>query len=262
MSRAATLYHEVALRDALVGLMRAANDAIMAVYGADTVAVTQKSDASPVTQADLAAHRVLVQGLALLTPDIPVVSEEDLDSLSLRQAHALYWLIDPLDGTKEFIKRNGEFTCNLALIEGRQATLGFVSVPADGRVYCGGRSLGAICIDPAGRVTPVQCSPCRSPVRVVASQSHLTPETSAYLSGLGQDRVLVSVGSSLKFLMVAAGRADLYPRLAPTCEWDTAAGQAVLEGAGGRVETLEGGPVSYGKGDLLNPWFIARGLDA
>lgn len=262
MSRAATLCQDTSMRDALVGLMRSANAAIMAVYGSDGVVVSQKSDDSPVTEADLAAHRVLVEGLARLTPEIPVVSEEDPESVRLRQTHAVYWLVDPLDGTKEFIKRNGEFTCNLALIEAHRATLGLVSVPADGRVYCGGRTLGAVRCDAAGQVSPVRCVPRERPTRVVASQSHMSPETSAYLADLSDDHVLVSVGSSLKFLMVAEGRADLYPRLAPTCEWDTAAAHAVLEGAGGRIETLESAPVVYGKESLLNPWFIARGLDA
>ena len=260
MSVAKTLWDDTVMREALVELMRDAGEAIMHVYESDDVGLETKGDDSPVTKADLAAHQILVDGLARLTPDLPVMSEEDSESLDIPGQHLVYWLIDPLDGTKEFIKRNGEFTCNLALIEDHRTRLGFVGIPADGRVYVGGKSLGALSISLSGIAKPIRCGQPGNPIRIVASKSHLSLETQAYLDELEDSYELVSVGSSLKFLLIAEGKADLYPRMGPTCEWDTAAAQAVLEGAGGSLKSADGGEMVYGKVEVLNPWFVATGL--
>ena len=256
MSVARRIWDDMVMREALVELMRDAGEAIMQVYESDDVGVETKGDDSPVTKADLAAHQILVDGLALLTPDLPVMSEEDPESLSIPRQHSAYWLIDPLDGTKEFIKRNGEFTCNLALIEDHRARLGFVGVPADGQVYAGGESLGAFLISSEGSSKPITCGQPSNPLRIVASKSHLSPETQIYFDQLESSYELVSIGSSLKFLLIAEGKADLYPRMGPTCEWDTAAAQAVLEGAGGSVRSVDNDEIVYGKADVFNPWFI------
>lgn len=259
MSVAKTLWDDTVIREALVQLMRDAGDAIMQVYDSNDVGMETKGDDSPVTKADFAAHQILVDGLARLTPDLLVMSEEDPESLDIPKQYSVYWLIDPLDGTKEFIKRNGEFTCNLALIEDHRTRLGFVGIPVDGMVYVGGESLGALSISQEGIVKPITSGEPSYPLRVVASKSHLSPETQIYLDQLEGLYELVSVGSSLKFLLIAEQKADLYPRMAPTCEWDTAAAQAILEGSGGSVRSVIGTNVIYGKDQVKNPWFIARG---
>lgn len=243
--------------DAVLALAREAGAAIMQLYRADDAAwgVTHKADNSLLTLADLAAHRVLAAGLLQLTPDIPVVSEEDAASQNLRQVSTRFWLIDPLDGTKEFVARNGEFTVNVALIEHGQPVLGVVFAPALDLAYAGGKHLGAFC-ERDGVRAPIHVAAWGQVVRVVASKSHLNAETEQFIARLGAHE-LVQAGSSLKFCRVAEGSADVYPRLAPTCEWDTAAAQAVLEAAGGVVTNLQGAPLAYGKADVLNPSFIA-----
>ena len=219
-----------------------------------------KGDDSPVTQADLAAHYVLVNGLSQLTPDIPVVSEEDPSSLQIPESHQRYWLIDPLDGTKEFINQNDEFTCNLALIDSHQTIYGFVTVPVLDLLYHGGSNLGAYRVNRAGREARIQCQRQTAITRVIASKSHLNSETTAFIEAIETPVELIQAGSSLKFLRIAEGLADIYPRLAPTCEWDTAAAQAILEGAGGSVKQTDGSPVIYGKSEILNPHFIAAAI--
>jgi 3'(2'), 5'-bisphosphate nucleotidase len=245
-------------RQALTKLMWEASDAILAIYESSDFGITTKNDESPVTKADLAAHHVLVTGLSALTPDIPIVSEEDPDSLKIPETHSPYWLIDPLDGTKEFIRRNGEFTCNLALIDSNRTIYGWVSVPVLGLLYHGGQGHGAQRLDRDGSSTDIRCTKQAPSTRVVASKSHLNPETEAFITAIETPVTLIQAGSSLKFLRIAEGAADLYPRLAPTSEWDTAAAQAVLEGAGGSVTQLDGSPVIYGKSDILNPHFVAQ----
>lgn len=228
----------------------------MAIYRRGSAEVSHKADASPVTEADLASHRVLATHLAHLLPSCQVVSEEDPESLVYRQSAGRFWLIDPLDGTKEFIARNGEFTVNIALIEEGRSTLGVVYAPAIDALYWGGTGLGAFrCMGDQTVVINVVSAEGRA-CRVVASKSHLNEATQAMIDRLG-DVSLVQAGSSLKFCRVAEGEADIYPRLAPTCEWDTAAAQAVLEGDGGAVVDLHGQPLLYGKPDVLNPSFIA-----
>ena len=258
MSRATRITDSYALVNNLHRLMWDASDAIMAVYQTDDFGKALKSDSSPVTQADLAAHHVLIGGLKELTIDIPVVSEEDPDSVAIGREASCYWLIDPLDGTKEFINRNGEFTCNLALVEDHQPTLGFVSVPALGLLYYGGPGCGSKRTDRHGEV--ISLNPSQQPglTRVVASKSHLNEETRAFIDAIGGETELVQAGSSLKFLKVAEGLADIYPRLGPTCEWDTAAAHAVVLGVGGSVTDLDGAELLYGKDDIINPYFVVR----
>jgi 3'(2'), 5'-bisphosphate nucleotidase len=262
MSQAKRIISDTVLLNALKQVMWDANDAILTIYHSDDFGVDTKSDDSPVTKADLAAHHLLVDALAKLTPYIPVVSEEDNDSLSILRSHAVYWLIDPLDGTKEFLKRNDEFTCNLALIENNRPTLGLVSVPVKAELYVGGKNLGASKEQQNECPEEIQHKPAENgTTRVVASKSHLNEETQAFIDAISGEVEIVQAGSSLKFLKIATGEADLYPRLAPTCEWDTAAAQAVLEGAGGYVTQANGDEMKYGKQEILNPYFIAKGSE-
>ncbi len=249
----------------LITIAKAAGDAIMDVYNSKTRWVQHKSDDSPVTNADLAAHRVLTSGLSELPMAFPVVSEEDPESLAHRQPKGKFWLIDPLDGTKEFIARNGEFTVNIALIDGGRSVLGLVYAPGTGIFYWGGAGLGAFTSESASVLVSSDLEPVPMRVagpkvgarcRVLSSRSHSNERTQSLIDRLG-DVDLVQAGSSLKFCRIAEGKADIYPRLAPTCEWDTAAAQAVLEGAGGVVVDLEGRQLRYGKANFVNPSFIA-----
>ncbi|MFM5845141.1 3'(2'),5'-bisphosphate nucleotidase CysQ [Aeromonas sanarellii] len=244
-------------------IARAAGEAIMAIYS-QPFAVEYKQDESPLTAADKGAHEVIVRALARLTPSIPVLSEEsDVATLQARLAWSRYWLVDPLDGTKEFVSRNGEFTVNIALIEQGAPVWGLVYAPVLDKLWYGGKGLGAWRVVD-GRHEAIQTHPHEEGQawRVVGSRNHLSGETLDYLARFGDmergDIELVSMGSSLKFCIIAEGGAELYPRLAPTCEWDTGAAQAVLEGAGGSVTQLDGSPLRYNKPDILNPWFVAR----
>ncbi len=225
--------------------------------------VTDKADASPVTAADLAAHQIIVDGLQRLTPDIPVLSEEDADiPLAQRQHWQRFWLVDPLDGTKEFIAGTDEFTVNIALIERGQVRFGVVGIPARNSLFWGGKGLGAWRSQDKQPAQIIQCRTAGEPLVVVASRRHTSPEQEALLAKLeAQGNVeRINVGSSLKFCLLAEGRADLYPRYAPTCQWDTGAAQAVLEGAGGQVLGLDGQRFSYPQRETwLNPHFIAVG---
>ena len=244
-------------------IARAAGDIIMAIYS-QPFTVEYKGDESPLTAADKGAHEVIVQALAGLTPDIPVLSEESgPEVMGLRHGWSRYWLVDPLDGTKEFVSRNGEFTVNIALIEDGKPLWGLVYAPVLDRLWYGGKGMGAWRVAD-GKREAIQTLPHQegAPWRVVGSRNHLSRETLDYLARFGDiergEIELVSMGSSLKFCIIAEGGAELYPRLAPTCEWDTAAAQAVLEGAGGSVTQLDGSPLAYNKPDILNPWFVAR----
>jgi 3'(2'), 5'-bisphosphate nucleotidase len=245
----------------LLQLARSAGEAIGRIYAdaATATDVLYKSDASPLTAADLAAHDVICAGLRVLTPGLPVVSEEDADSPRQCRPEGLFWLVDPLDGTREFIARNGEFTVNIALIGDAMPLWGVVYAPMLDAMYWGGASVGAFrqC---GAQVDAIRVAPAHAgALRVVASKSHLNEETSAFIRRLGSVE-LVQAGSSLKFCRVAEGVADLYPRLAPTCEWDTAAAQAVVEGAGGYVTDLQGAPLRYGKANVLNPHFVSAAM--
>jgi 3'(2'), 5'-bisphosphate nucleotidase len=252
------LMHEV------VKLAHLAGEAILPFWRAD-VAVTNKADDSPVTAADLAAHRIIADGLLSLAPHIPVLSEEDCNiSLAERQGWGRWWLVDPLDGTKEFIAGSEEFTVNIALIENGVVVFGVVSMPTNGRCYSGGRQLGAWRAEAGEAAQPIQvrnAPPAEGRFTVVASRRHSSPEQEALLAGLGAavgELDLANIGSSLKFCLLAEGSADCYPRLAPTSQWDTAAAQGVLEGAGGEVIGLDGQPFTYpARESLLNPFFLA-----
>ncbi len=220
--------------------------------------VKHKDDDSPLTLADTASHHCIVVGLARLTPGIKVVSEEDAGSLKHRTASGRFWLVDPLDGTKEFLARNGEFTVNIALVMDGLPIWGVVYAPALDQMFWGGRGLGAYLQTEQQTQAVSVCAP-ESCYRVIASKSHMNEETSAFIRRMG-DVALVQAGSSLKFCRIAQGLADVYPRLAPTCEWDTAAAQAVVEGAGGFVYDTTGERLRYGKPEILNPGFIAASL--
>ncbi|MFZ4722289.1 MAG: 3'(2'),5'-bisphosphate nucleotidase CysQ [Phycisphaerales bacterium] len=243
---------------AISNLVRAAGAAILEVYGRPgTVDVSSKGDDTPLTEADLAAHRVLEAGLVNLLAGVPVVSEEDEASLEHRRPSGSFWLIDPLDGTKEFIARNGQFTVNVALVRDGFPVLGFVYAPVLDELFVGGKGLGAR-REKAGALSRITVAERRqgSPLRVVASRSHMNDATRAYLARLGAHE-LVQAGSSLKFCRVAEGAADCYPRIGPTAEWDTAAAQAVLEAAGGVVHDLRGERLRCGKPVNRNEGFVA-----
>lgn len=246
--------------DELVNLSQEAGSDIMSFYG-DGTQFHEKEDRSPLTLADIASHRRITSGLKTITPDIPVLSEESQPIESaVRLSWPTYWLVDPLDGTKEFILRNGEFTVNIALIEDHVATLGIVHAPAINLTYVGQIGRGAFLLDAEGQRQPISVKiPTSSPIRVLGSRSHPSPGLEQYLTNFGSI-TMHPVGSSLKFCRIAEGSADLYPRLGPTSEWDTAAGQAVLEAAGGHVIDLEGLPLRYNlRTSILNPSFIAFG---
>ncbi len=221
--------------------------------------VESKSDASPLTAADMASHKVITARLAQLTPDIPVLSEESAEEVPWeeRAAWNRYWLVDPLDGTKEFVKRNGEFTVNIALIEDQKPVMGVVHVPVQGHTYLGDINHGAHKrVDGKLAVISTRPTPTDGPLVVSRSRSHPSAELEAYLERFGQTET-VPLGSSLKFCRLAEGLIDLYPRLGPTSEWDTGAAQAVVEAAGGVVVNTDGSPLRYNtKSSLLNPYFL------
>lgn len=256
------------LLDRIVRLSVAAGEAILTVYKDETNFNTEiKSDNSPVTDADKAAHNVLYDQLVSIDSNVPVLSEEgDLPDYETRSSWHRYWIIDPLDGTKEFIKRNGEFTVNIALIENGVPVLGVVHVPVLGVTYAGATSLGAIKIDSQGE-RKIQASKAPEkdigPVRVVASRSHGSEAVEKCVGTLEKYFGSVerkSMGSSLKLCLVAEGEADIYPRLALTSEWDTAAAQAVVEAAGGVVLDADLKELRYNtKADILNPFFYVLG---
>ena len=249
------------LLESILDLMEKASKAIMEVYENPNREVNIKEDNSPVTQADLAANRILNDGLINLFPEIPIVSEEESSSIDIPKTNKVFWLIDPLDGTKEFLNKNNEFTCNLALIENNTSTLGFVTVPVKEIIYYGGKQFGSKLINKNKTIKVVKYKKDIGITRVVASKSHLNEETKKFINDIKGKVELIQAGSSLKFIKIAEGLADLYPRLAPTSEWDTAAAHAILEGAGGKVLQLSGKDIIYGKENILNPYFIASGIE-
>jgi 3'(2'), 5'-bisphosphate nucleotidase len=232
----------------------------MDVYGSE-FAVEFKDDKSPLTEADRRAHEVIVAGLEALDPALPILSEESAsEELVDRRSWDSYWLVDPLDGTKEFIKRNGEFTVNIALIEQHRAVMGVVLAPAMKLEYSGAVYLGAFKRTADGPAESISATLRQiGPVRVVCSRSHPSGALATYLESLGEHE-LKPMGSSLKICLVAEGQADIYPRLGPTSEWDTAAAQAILESAGGSMMDPLGQALRYNMKDgLLNPYFLAFG---
>ncbi len=249
----------------LVSTAQKAGEAILAIYhdAEKSEVVDHKADDSPLTLADQASHQVIEQALGKLAPEIPVLSEEGKHlAYSERKAWRQFWLVDPLDGTKEFIKRNGEFTVNIALVEGQTVVAGVVYVPVKGVTYFASKGQGAFKQEGNQAPQPITASEFRMTdpgLRLVCSRSHLSAEVEAYLEQFEAPQT-VSMGSSLKLVLVASGEADIYPRLGPTMEWDTAAAQIVVEEAGGQVISQETqAPMIYNKENLLNPYFIVFG---
>jgi 3'(2'), 5'-bisphosphate nucleotidase len=245
------------LRPAVTELAREAGRATMTYYGdAEAAGVREKADQSPITLADEAAHRILVDGLQQLDPDTPVVSEESAaEGYEARQGWRRFWLVDPLDGTKEFIKRRAEFTVNVALIEDGEPVLGVVLAPALEVLYWAVKGGGAWREERSGppqRIYSTAPAP-GTPLTVVESLSHPSPELEEYLKTIPVGR-RVKAGSSLKFCWVAEGKADIYPRLGPTMEWDVAAGDCVYRQSGRDGERPS--PLTYNKPDLRNPSFV------
>ena len=240
-------------------IAKQAGTAIMDIYQSkDVIGHSSKADGSPLTLADMAAHRIIVGGLGKLTPRYPILSEEDANiPYSERARWTRFWLVDPLDGTKEFIKRNGEFTVNIALIENGEPVLGVVYAPVLNVCYYGAGKAGAYmqCGDAAEQSIMAKFHSKGEPIKVVASRSHSDERTEALLKKLG-DHQCVSMGSSLKLCLVAEGAAHFYPRLGPTMEWDTAAAHAVVNAAGGTVCSMSGEKLVYNKADLHNPEFL------
>lgn len=248
------------LIEPVVALARAAGERIMHIYNGGFT-VEYKDDHSPLTEADMAAHNAILAGLDLLTPDIPVLSEESADiAFAIRRQWPTYWLIDPLDGTREFIKRNGEFTVNIALIHQQRPVLGVIHVPVSGVDYFARAGAGAFKQRPGEASQRIQVAPdCRTPPLIAGSRSHQSTALKAFLSRLGEYHIL-SMGSSLKSCLVAEGKADLYVRLGLTSEWDTAAAQCIVEEAGGRVTDTHMQDLRYNtKDSLLNPHFFVFG---
>ena len=251
---------DTALREGAIALARDAAAAILGIYDS-AFAVEHKADASPLTAADLAAHRILVEGLERLTPDIPVLSEEAAEDATwhVRQGWSRLWLVDPLDGTREFVKRNGEFSVNLALIEDGVPVFAVVQAPVTGALWHATRGIGAFRRDGNDDALVQTRRPAHAPLRVAASRSHRDARTEAFIAKMGEVEP-IGLGSSLKFCKLAEGGMDVYPRFGPTSEWDTAAGQCVLEAAGGSVIDPQGRPLRYNQRDtLLNGDFLALG---
>lgn len=239
-------------------ICRAAGEVILDVYRTD-FDIADKSDCSPVTEADARAEALILAGLRALDPSIPVVAEESVASGHVPQIGREFWLVDPLDGTREFVSRNGEFTVNIALVRDGVPVLGVVYAPALDALYEGAQGSGAARMTAGACQTIAARRPPAEGLTVVASRSHGDMDQISHFLGGKSVVSLLQVGSSLKLCRVAEGAADLYPRLGRTMEWDIAAGQAVLEAAGGRVETLDGVPLRYGKLGFENPHFVASG---
>jgi len=245
----------------VTALARKAGDAIMAIYDGEPPSVGYKLDRTPLTQADIASHNIVLEGLAELSPDWPVLSEESAEiPFDQRSAWRRFWMVDPLDGTKEFLSRNGEFTVNIALIEGNASVLGVVHAPANDKMYFAARGVGAFKVDRQVTSQITAVSRESNTTRIMVSRSH-EESLDRFTRGLSQCE-FIAMGSSLKFCLVAEGAAHLYPRTGPTMEWDTAAAHCILEVAGGSVTDMEGMPLTYNKPSLLNPGFLASGSSA
>lgn len=250
-----------ALMPELLQLTKKAGEAIMEVYNqpASFTQVTLKSDQSPLTQADQAANDLIAAGLAELTPDIPILSEEGkMVPYEERQVWPLYWCVDPLDGTKEFISRNGEFTVNIALIQGTTPVAGIIYAPVTGELYYTTGQNGAYKKQGEQEATKIEVTGKTAELIAVKSRSHGAPEEVAFLNQFPVSDE-VRIGSSLKFCLIAEGKAQLYFRHGPTMEWDTAAGHAILAQAGGKLTKPDGGPFTYNKPSLLNGSFLCTG---
>lgn len=247
----------------VIKIAREAGQKILDIYGQENLFVEHKKDLSPLTLADKKSHDLIAARLKKLYPSIPVLSEEDVVPYEVRKDWNVFWLVDPLDGTKEFIKRNGEFTVNIALIHGERAILGVIYIPVKDEVYYAEKTKGSYKIDRAGSKTRLSVikDALKDKIIVVASRSHMTKELEEYVEDLkNYYKVIdyISAGSSLKFCLVAEGKAHIYPRLGPTMEWDTASGQVIVEEAGGStIDIKERGALTYNKSDLHNNFFIS-----
>lgn len=253
----------IALKDPLLKIAKDAGNAIMEIYAdEDSFQIESKADDSPLTIADRKANGIICDGLEKLEIQYPIISEENkMVAFENRKDYSRYWLVDPLDGTKEFIKRNGEFTVNIALIEDGRCIMGVVYAPVLEEMYWAIKGKGAYLINADGetKLAANKFSTSDEGLRVVCSRSHLNDETQAFVDALTKPE-LVAKGSSLKFLILAKGEAELYPRIAPTMEWDTAAAQIILEESGGKVlQYGKDDAVIYNKENLLNPFFVASG---
>ncbi len=254
------------LIDDIIELAIVAGHRILEIYNTD-FGVEQKSDNTPLTAADMAAHHIIIEGLGRLTPDIPVLSEESATiPFEKRSRWQRYWLVDPLDGTREFVKRNGEFTVNIALIDNHESVLGVVYAPVTGVTYYAARGMGAFKKTP-GNISNNGSKTIAIHTRrkttgntvIASSRSHCGGSLETFLQKVS-DYEIISMGSSLKSCLVAEGHADIYPRLGPTSEWDTAAAQCVVEEAGGRITKTDMQPLRYNtKDELLNPYFLVIG---
>jgi len=248
------------LKNELLTIARKAGETIIEIYETGDFSIEAKADDSPLTIADKTANDIICAGLELMSKKYPIISEENkLVDYEERSTYEYYWLVDPLDGTKEFIKKNGEFTVNIALIHNTRVVMGVVYAPVLKEMYWAVKGEGAYLeVDGAEhKLSANDFTMADEGLRVVCSRSHLNEETQAFVDDLKTPE-LVSKGSSLKFLILAKGDAELYPRIAPTMEWDTAAAQIVLEEAGGSVKIFgTDDPVIYNKRDLLNPYFVA-----
>ncbi len=251
--------------DQVIEIARQAGESILSVYHSDTIDIWQKADHSPLTEADLLAHRTIVNGLNQLTPEIPIISEESVnEAYPTRAEWSCFWLVDPLDGTKEFLKRNDQFTVNIALVVDHQPVFGVIYSPVEDKLYYATKGEGAyrqIDSQPVERLITQERS-ISEPLRVVVSKSHSSTQTEDFVHQFtSSDRPIehVAIGSSLKFCLIAEGSADIYPRLVPTMEWDTAAGQIIVNEAGKEVIVIETGePLQYNKESLRNPSFIVK----
>ena len=251
--------------DKICGIAKDAGSVIMDIYNRD-VEVEFKNDRSPLTEADKKSNELIIQSLELFYPNIPIISEENSEiSYSERSSWGEFWLIDPLDGTKEFIKKNGEFTVNIALIRDGFPVLGVVYLPVDELLYCAEKGSGAFKEDRSGKLSKIFNGVHYDElerIKVVASRSHITDEVKEFVEGLkneGKEVEMISVGSSLKLCLVAEGSANIYPRFGPTMEWDTGAAQAVVMESGREVLNFETNELlNYNKKSLLNPWFVVE----
>ncbi|MDP8299983.1 MAG: 3'(2'),5'-bisphosphate nucleotidase CysQ [Candidatus Tantalella remota] len=237
----------------VIEIAKKASEEILKIYDQEDLGVEYKSDDSPLTRADKASHEVIIRELAEITPDIPVISEESTEiPYGERKDWKKFWLVDPLDGTKEFIKRNGEFTVNIAFIENNIPVMGIIVIPVKGLIYYGSAGSGAFRIEVSGGepVPVVSGTLERKPVASV-SRSHLSPKATDLIEALGAD--MVQAGSALKFTLVAEGTAEIYPRLGPTWDWDTGAGHAIAAAAGAVVCDTKGDPLEYNKEILKHP---------
>jgi 3'(2'),5'-bisphosphate nucleotidase len=253
-----------ALAETLTAAVRRAGERIVARRKAGLVVET-KADATPVTDADREAEGIILETLRKVLPDMPVIAEEEVAGGNIPDVGSAFVLVDALDGTRDFVNGGDDFTVNVALVRHGTPVLGVVGAPARDRLWAGIAGIGAYSIDASGAWQPIQVRPAHDgPFDIIASRSHRTPETDAFIARFPGSRI-VAAGSSLKFCTVAEGKADIYPRLGSTSQWDTAAGDAVLRAAGGRVLTLDGKPLRYGPGEapgaaaFLNPWFVAAG---